>query len=97
LRSVIGDDVCMKSTVMMGADYYDPVGLPPQKDIPLGIGNGCQIEGAILDKNVRIGPGVIIRSFPRGTEIDHEDWAVRDGIIVVPKHTVLTSGMVIGP
>jgi glucose-1-phosphate adenylyltransferase len=97
LRSQIGDNVCMKSTVMMGADYYDPVDQPPQKGIPLGIGNGCQIEGAILDKNVRIGPGVIIRPFPRGIEIDHEDWAVRDGIIVIPKHTVLPGGMVIGP
>ena len=97
LRSQIGDDVCMKSTVMMGADYYDPPGKPHWGSIPLGIGNGCQIEGAILDKNVCIGPGVIIRPFPRGTEINHEDWAVRDGIIVIPKHTILPSGTVISP
>jgi glucose-1-phosphate adenylyltransferase len=97
LRSQICDGVCLNSTVMMGADYYDPAGQPPRGRIPLGIGEGCQIEGAILDKNVRIGPGVIIRPFPRGTEIDHDDWAVRDGIIVIPKHTVLPAGMVIGP
>jgi len=97
LRSQIGNDVCMRCTVMMGADYYDPAGVPPRGGISLGIGDGCQIEGAILDKNVRIGPGVIIRPFPRGTEIDHEDWAVRDGIIVIPKHTILPGGMVIGP
>jgi len=83
--------------VMMGADYYDPQRKPPESGIPLGIGNDCQIEGAILDKNVRIAPGVIIRPFPRGTEITHEDWAVRDGIIVIPKHTILPSGTVIAP
>jgi glucose-1-phosphate adenylyltransferase len=97
LRSQIGNGVYMKCTVMMGADYYDPAGVPPRGGIPLGIGDSCQIEGAILDKNVRLGPGVIIRPFPRGTEIDHEDWAVRDGIIVIPKHTILPGGMVIGP
>ncbi len=97
LRGQIGDNVYMKSTVMMGADYYDPAGVPPRGGIPLGIGDACQIEGAIIDKNVRIGPNVIIRPFPLGTEIDHEDWAVRDGIIVIPKHTILPAGMVIGP
>jgi glucose-1-phosphate adenylyltransferase len=97
LRSQIGNGVRLKATVMMGADYYDPAGIPPRGGIPLGVGDGCQIEGAILDKNVRIGPGVIIRPFPRGTEIDHKDWAVRDGIIVVPKHTILPGGTVIGP
>lgn len=97
LRSQIGNNVSIKSSVMMGADYYDPIEYPPRNGIPLGIGDGCQIEGAILDKNVRIGPGVVIRPFPLGTEIMHDDWAVRDGIIVIPKHTVLHGGTVIAP
>jgi glucose-1-phosphate adenylyltransferase len=97
LRSQIGNNVFLKCTVMMGADYYDPAGVPPRAGIPIGIGDGCQIDGAILDKNVRIGPGVIIRPFPQGTEIDHDDWAVRDGIVVIPKHTILPSGTVIAP
>ena len=33
----------------------------------------CDIEGAILDKNVRLGEGVVIRPFPRGTEQDHDE------------------------
>ena len=56
---------------MMGADYYDEPGSePPAGGIPLGIGHNCQIEGAIIDKNVRMGEGVVIKPFPRGTEID---------------------------
>ena len=97
LRSQIGDKVFMNCVVMMGADYYDPAGKPPRGGIPVGIGDGCQIEGAIIDKNVRMGPGVIIRPFPCGTDITHDDWAVRDGIVVVPKHTVLPGGTVISP
>ncbi len=97
LRSQIGNDVFLKCVVMMGADYYEPAGVSPRGGIPLGIGDGCQIESAIIDKNVRLGKGVIIRPFPAGTEIDHEDWAVRDGIIVIPKHTILPAGTVIGP
>jgi glucose-1-phosphate adenylyltransferase len=97
LRSQIGDNVTMKCTVMMGADYYDSPDKPPLGGIPVGIGDGCQIDGAIIDKNVRMGPGVIIRPFPGGTEITHDDWAVRDGIIVIPKHTILPGGTVISP
>ena len=63
LRSMIGDDVKMNAVVMMGSDYYDLSGFPPTGGIPLGIGDGSHIEGAILDKNVRIGKGVEIRGF----------------------------------
>jgi len=52
---------------------------------------------AILDKNARLSPGVIIRSFPRGTQVDHDDWVVRDGIVVIPENTTLPGGTYIGP
>jgi glucose-1-phosphate adenylyltransferase len=97
LRSQISDGVSIKDSIIMGADYYDPNGPPPEKGIPLGIGPDCQIEGAIIDKNARLGKGVIIRSFPRGIEIDNDLWSVREGIVVVPKSTVLTDGSVISP
>lgn len=97
IRSLIGDDVQIARTIMMGADFYDPLGFAPPSGVPLGIGDGCRIEGAILDKNVRLGPGVIIRRFPAGVETGAENWVVRDGIVVIPKNTVLPAGMVIGP
>lgn len=97
LRSQISDGVRMKDTIMMGADYYDPEGEAPKKGMPLGIGRNCQIEGAIIDKNARIGEGVVIRPFPRGTDLDEGNWVVQDGIVVIPKSTVLYSGTVIAP
>jgi len=97
VRGQISDGVRMSKTVFMGADYYDPKNEEPRGGIPLGIGRDCQIEGAIIDKNARIGEGVVIRPFPRGTEIDAGSWVVQDGIVVIPKSTVLHPGTYIGP
>jgi glucose-1-phosphate adenylyltransferase len=98
VRSVIGEDVLIRETVIMGADYYEeelrgvPGGLPP-----MGIGRGTRICGAIIDKNARIGPNVRIECFPRGTDLDEDQWTVRDGIVVVPKNSVIPAGTVIAP
>ena len=93
LRSQIGEGAVVRDSILMGADFYEStVG-----GVPLGIGPGCHIEGAILDKNVRIGAGVVIRPFPRGTELDGGSYAVQDGIVVIPKGTVLPAGTRIGP
>jgi glucose-1-phosphate adenylyltransferase len=97
LRSQIADRVKISKTILMGADYYDPPGPLPAGVLPLGIGPDCQIEGAIIDKNARLGRGVVIRSFPRGVEIDREKWVVRDGIVVIPKSTTLEAGTIIAP
>ncbi len=97
LRSRIADGVYMADTIMMGADYYDsPESLSPSA-IPLGIGANCRIEGAILDKNARIGEGVVIKPFPRGTDLEASNWVVQDGIVVIPKSTTLFPGTYIGP
>src|SRR5207237_33061 len=87
-RSQIGPGTKIKDSILMGADYYS---LPTIKstDVPVGIGPNCIIEGAILDKNVRIGEGVVIKPFPRGTEIDEDMWVVQDGIVIIPKYTVI--------
>ena len=94
LRSHIGAGTCIKDSIIMGADYYER-----QRDevLPLGIGGNCHIEGAILDKNVRIGDGVILKPFPRGTELNRGHWVVQDGIIVIPNRAQLPAGTIIGP
>jgi len=97
LRSQVADGVRMCNTVLMGADYYDPPGVPPKGGVPIGIGCNCDIEGAIIDKNVRMGEGVVIKSFPPGTEILEDNWVVQDGIVVIPKSTILHAGTYIGP
>ena len=92
LRSMIMSGARIKDSVLMGADYYDDSG-----DIPMGIGENCDIEGAIIDKNVRIGPNVIIKPFPRGTEHENDMYTVKDGIVVIPKRTIVPAGTRIEP
>jgi glucose-1-phosphate adenylyltransferase len=95
IRSQIATGCVIKDSIVIGSDYYDREN--KDSDIPLGIGANCHIEGAILDKNVHIGSDVTIRPFPRNTDIDNDKWYVRDGIVVIPKDTVLESGTNIGP
>jgi glucose-1-phosphate adenylyltransferase len=97
IRSQIADHVTISKTIIMGADYYDSPKKFLESKIPIGIGKNSQITGSIIDKNARIGEGVIIKPFPKGTEIKKGSWMVRDGIVVVPKSTVLHHGTYIGP
>lgn len=94
VRSVIAAGTVIKDSILMGADYYaaEMPGLPP-----IGVGANCHIEGAIIDKNARIGANVIIRPFPRSVEFANDNWVVQDGIVVIPKNAMIPSGTRIEP
>jgi glucose-1-phosphate adenylyltransferase len=96
LRSQIQEGAQLVNTVLMGADYYEANAHHPHP-IPIGIGKNSFISGAIIDKNARIGEGVEIHPFPDGTELEEEKYSVRDGIVVVPKSTVIPDGTCISP
>jgi glucose-1-phosphate adenylyltransferase len=93
IRSHISSGCAIKDTILMGADYYER----GYEGLPIGIGAHCHIEGAILDKNVRIGDHVEIRPFPRNTDSDNVQWFVRDGIVVIPKDVEIPAGTRIAP
>ncbi len=100
VRSQIRSGVHVADSIIMGSDYYDSEiakHIPGGSAVPIGIGVNSHIEGAIVDKNARIGSNVIIRSFPRGTEITTDTWVVRDGIVVIPKNATLPNDTYIGP
>ena len=61
----------------------------------IGIGRDCVIRGAIIDKNARIGDGAKLVNAAGVAEAETEDYVIRDGIIVVPKHGVIPPGTVI--
>jgi glucose-1-phosphate adenylyltransferase len=101
LRSQIRSGAVILDSIVMGADFYDdPCGQDDNDmgDIPgLGVGRDCHIEGAIIDKNARIGRGVVIKPFPRGTEKEGGDYWIQDGIVVVPKNSTILPGTIIAP
>lgn len=88
IRTTVRAGAAIRDSIVLGHDFYeDPAGGPP-----LGIGEGAVIEGAIVDKNVRIGRGARIVN-TRGIR-EHEErlYAIRDGIICIPKGTVIPDG-----
>jgi glucose-1-phosphate adenylyltransferase len=100
LRSIIGPGVRISRSVIMGADFYEDSARRAanrQSGRPdIGIGSGSTIEGAIIDKNARIGHNVVIRPHPRVTDmVEEENYVIRDGIVIVPKNAVIPDGTII--
>ncbi|MFZ5801864.1 MAG: glucose-1-phosphate adenylyltransferase [Candidatus Omnitrophota bacterium] len=93
LRSKIGAGTVVRKSVVMGNDFYEFQ--TPKGAVSLGIGQNCQIQGAILDKNVYIGNDVTITNQKKVHEFDGENYYIRDGIVIVPKAAVIRNGTVI--
>jgi glucose-1-phosphate adenylyltransferase len=83
----------LKRTLVMGCDSHYPEGPPGCP--PVGIGEGTEIENAIIDKNARIGRGVRIVNAEGRSEGEGDGWSIRDGIVVVPKNGTIPDGTVI--
>jgi glucose-1-phosphate adenylyltransferase len=100
LRSLLGPGVRISRSVIMGADFYEDEDLKainPERGRPdVGIGSGSTIEGAIIDKNARIGKNVVIRARTDLNEmVDEEHYVIRDGLVIVPKGAIIPDGTVI--
>lgn len=100
VRSIIRPGATLKEVVMMGADYFEeesPQPLDPHSPgyVPLGIGRNVTMEHCIVDKNARIGDGVIIRRHDDTVNVDNPNYCIRDGITVIPKHAIIAPGTVI--
>jgi glucose-1-phosphate adenylyltransferase len=92
LRSIIETGTTIRETVIMGADYYaGAVGTDPTKPAP-GIGRNCRIERTIIDKNVHIGDNAVITPEGKPDDMDSELFYIRDGIVCIPKDTVIPPG-----
>jgi glucose-1-phosphate adenylyltransferase len=84
----------------MGADFYEtPKDTAENKraGVPnVGIGRGTHVANAIIDKNARIGANCRIGVDKTDrTPGDHGMYYVVDGILVIPKGTVVPDGTVI--
>lgn len=96
IRSRISEGTEISRTLMLGADYYDGEFDDDGSGAPnLGIGSGCVIREAIIDKNARIGSGVRILNEKKLVDYDGEDYFVRDGIVIIPKNGHIADGTVI--
>jgi glucose-1-phosphate adenylyltransferase len=99
VRSLIARNVVLRDAILIGADEYET---QPQRDdnrrrgIPdIGIGENTVIERAIVDKDSRIGRNVRIVNERGLREADGPNFAIRDGIVVIPDRAVVLDGTVI--
>lgn len=99
LRSYIGENCDLRDTIIMGCDYYGSSSESASEEavtMPhMSIGRGTRIHRAIIDKNVHIGEGVTITGKVGEPDRDGENYYLRDGIVIIPKNTVIPKGTTI--
>ncbi|MEI0697917.1 glucose-1-phosphate adenylyltransferase [Brachyspira intermedia] len=99
VRSVVQSGSTLERVVMMGSDYYEDnndIERLNVKHIPkIGIGKKCVLKNVIIDKNVRIGNDVVITNKKKIQHQDSEFYCIRDGIVIIPKNTIVKSGTII--
>ncbi|WP_035662002.1 glucose-1-phosphate adenylyltransferase [Flavobacterium seoulense] len=100
VRSRIGKDTIVHNTYVMGNDFYQSIedmeeDLKDEK-ILIGIGEGCYINNALVDKNCRIGNNVQINGGSHLENATTNLYAVKDGIVVIKKGVTLPDNFKIG-
>ncbi|MBU6410579.1 MAG: glucose-1-phosphate adenylyltransferase, partial [Verrucomicrobia bacterium] len=99
LRTTVGTGTQLNRVVTMGSDFYESAESIAQNEREgrprIGIGAGCKIENAIIDKNARIGNNVTLSPAGKPEKVDHELYYIRDGIVIIPKNGVIPHGTVI--
>jgi glucose-1-phosphate adenylyltransferase len=96
IRSRIGRGCVIRNSLILGADYYEKTTPEPGSGRPaIGIGDNSVIENAIIDKNARVGTNVRLTNEAKTEHEDGPCWHIRDGIVIVPKDTIVPDGTVV--
>ncbi len=99
IRSYIDHGSHVQGSIVMGNAKYETIAehnTNREKGRPnLGIGANCYIKNAILDLDVRVGDNVQLINREQITETFQDNYAIRDGIIIVPKGAVIPHGTII--
>src|SRR5205809_6736083 len=91
IRSVIQSGATIRNSIVMGADYFELGGTDSSRP-PVGIGRNCVIDRTIIDKNARINDGVVITPEGKPSNLDGDNYFIRDGIVVIAKNAVIPAG-----
>jgi len=99
LRCLVGAGTVLNRVILLGSDYYESMESIREHEKAgkprIGIGANCRLENTIVDKNARIGDSVVISPVGKPDKLDHANYYIRDGIVIVPKNGVVPNGMVI--
>jgi glucose-1-phosphate adenylyltransferase len=99
IRSIISNRSRIYRSVLMGADFYETEAQKKQNGdagVPnVGIGRNCLVQGAIIDKNARIGENSIIANTEHKDDFDGNNYYIRDGIVIIPRDATIMPGTVV--
>lgn len=94
IRARVMDGATVERSVVMGANTFE-VFSEASDVIKVGIGRGCELRNVIVDFNARIGDGCKLLNAAAVQHADGENYAIRGGIIVVPRDAVLAPGTIL--
>src|SRR6266487_2581033 len=96
VRSVLNDGCDLNRTIMLGCDYYESLDSIQRHESTgqprIGVGHSTRIENAIIDKNARIGNNCVISPAGKSDNVDHALYYIRDGIVIIPKNSIVPHG-----
>jgi glucose-1-phosphate adenylyltransferase len=99
VRNTINEGCEINRTILLGCDYYESdisIRQHEGRGVPrIGVGRNTHIDNAIVDKNARIGDNCRISPQGKPEKVDHENYYIRDGIVIIPKNAAIPHGTVI--
>lgn len=99
IRAFIDEGVDIDRAIIMGNTRYETIEqrrINQENGKPnLGIGQNSVIRNAIIDLNARIGSNVQLINQQGVTETFQDNYAIRDGIIIIPKSFVIPHDTII--
>jgi glucose-1-phosphate adenylyltransferase len=95
IRAVVQQGAVIDRSIVMGANHFESLDETERHGIPIGIGRDCEVRNAIIDFNARIGDGCRLINAEGVQDADGEQWAIRSGIVVVPKDATIPPGTVV--
>jgi glucose-1-phosphate adenylyltransferase len=93
IRAIVRGGAKIKDSVVMGARFYERP--DSESAVGQGIGRDCEIRNAIIDLDACIGDGARLVNEEGVQEADGDGWCIRDGVIVVPRESVIEPGTVV--
>ncbi len=99
IRSYIEEGTLVQKSIIMGSQHYETITehkINKANNRPnLGIGKNCVIRNAIIDMNCSIGNNVHIINKDGRVEAEESFYRIRDGIVIIPKGTVVPDNTII--
>jgi glucose-1-phosphate adenylyltransferase len=99
IRSFISPGTQIYDSIVMGNSLYETIderNKNQENGIPnLGLGSNCVVRNSIIDMDCRIGDNVQLINRESIAETFQDNYAIRDGIIIVPKGSVIARDTII--